>query len=169
MCPLAYGTYDLYFGVKCDNRRATAMWTQSCVTRRRQCDSNTVLWHGMPSWTHGSGMDVSAAYMLSQRPRPLTHGAHAGTRARARARVIARVRVRSRARVRAMARWLKICRRQRMLTSAYMLSQQTCDHAHGAHARTRARTRARVRARARARARARPRPPPFICKVTSDA
>jgi len=27
MCPLAYGTYGLYFDMECDNRRATAVWT----------------------------------------------------------------------------------------------------------------------------------------------
>ena len=47
----------------------------------------------------------TSAYMLSQRPRPLTHGAHAGTQARA----TAGARARARARVRAMARLSKIC------------------------------------------------------------
>jgi len=41
-----YGTDGLYFGMKCVNTRVTAAWTQSCVTRRQQCSSDTVLWHG---------------------------------------------------------------------------------------------------------------------------
>ena len=38
MCPFAYGTYGLYFGMECDNRRATAVWTP---WRRQR------VWHGM--------------------------------------------------------------------------------------------------------------------------
>jgi len=39
--------HNLYFGMKCDNRHVTAAWTQSLVTRRQPCGSDTVLWHGM--------------------------------------------------------------------------------------------------------------------------
>ena len=46
----------------------------------------------------------TSAYMLSQRPRPLTHGAHAGTRVRTRARVRAGARAGARARARARPR-----------------------------------------------------------------
>jgi len=57
--------------------------------------------HVTAAWT--------SAYMLSQRPRPLTHGTHAGrarvrTGARVRARARTRARVRARARARARAR-----------------------------------------------------------------
>ena len=38
--PLTYDTDVLYFGMECDTRHVTAVWTHSCVTRRQQCFSN---------------------------------------------------------------------------------------------------------------------------------
>ena len=78
--------------MECDNGRVG----RRCQVRRDVNNAAATLYFGMECGHGRMAAAWTSAYMLSQRPRPLTHGAHAGSRARARVRAVARVRARVR-------------------------------------------------------------------------